>query len=100
MEYAHDITMYWDLPTGLTFVLKFPGGTERVFHLVQQSQGYTYHVLIEDGAPYEEPLLGMTITYKTKFSTVIAKCIKRLEDEFSQYTEEAIKKNQNKTVYV
>jgi len=101
MEYAYNITVHWDLPSGLTFVVKFPGGTERIFHLVRQSEGYTYHVLVEDGRDsWEDHLLGMTVTYKTKFSTVIAKCIKCLEDEFSQYTEEAIKKNQNKTVYV
>ena len=95
MEYAYNITVHWDLPSGLTFVVKFRGDKERVFHLVRQSDGYSYHILVEDGDydTWDNPLLGMTVTYKTSMPTVIAKCLKRLEDEFSRYTEKAIKEN-------
>ena len=94
MEYTHNITVHWDLPSGLTFVVKFRGGKERVFYLTQQSEGYTYHVLLEDGCDmWYDPLLGMTVTYKTSMITVISKCLKRLEDEFSRFSEKAIKEN-------
>jgi len=95
MEYAHTITVHWDLPSGLTFIVKFPDKTERLFWFVQQSEGYSYHILVEDGDydTWDNPLLGMTVTYKTSMPTVIAKCLKRLEDEFSRYSKKAIEEN-------
>tara|TARA_R100001460_G_scaffold12965_2_gene29438 strand:+ start:644 stop:943 length:300 start_codon:yes stop_codon:yes gene_type:complete len=87
MSNARNISVYWDLPTEISFVVEFYDGTKRNFHFIQQSEGFKNHILYDADAHYgwDEPMMHMTVTYKTSWITVISKCLTVLEDKFSNY---------------
>lgn len=93
--YAKSINLNWEFPNTIDFVVELYDGTKRNFYFLQQSEGYTYWILYDADEHYgsDNPLLGMTVTYRTSMITAISKCLKVLEDEFSQYTDKWREKN-------
>tara|TARA_R100001510_G_C7636638_1_gene194714 strand:- start:595 stop:915 length:321 start_codon:yes stop_codon:yes gene_type:complete len=93
--YARNISVSWELPREISFVVELYDGTKRNFYFAQQNEGYANYILIDYDKHYgsDDPLMNMTVTYKTNMVTAISKCLKVLEDEFSQYTDKWRKEN-------
>ena len=93
--YAKSINVNWEFPNEIDFVVEFPDGTKRNFYFLRQSEGYINWILYDSDKPYgsDDPLMNMTVTHRTNMTTAIAKCLRCLEDEFSQYTEKWRKEN-------
>ena len=87
--YARNISVSWELPRDIGFVVEFFDGTKRNFYFVQQTEGYSNYILYDADKHYgqDDPLMHMTVTYKTNMVTAISRCLKVLEDEFSQFTD-------------
>ena len=86
--YARNISVSWELPKEISFVVEFYDGTKRNFYFVQQTEGYTNYILYDADKHYgsDDPLMHMTVTYKTNMVTAISRCLKVLEDEFSNFS--------------
>lgn len=87
--YARNISVSWELPREISFVVEFPDGTKRNFYFVQQTETFSNYILYDADKHYgwDDPLMHMTVTYKTNMVTAISRCLKVLEDEFSQFTD-------------
>ena len=85
--YAKNITVDWNLPSDIMFIVELWDGSKRTFYFGQQSETYAYHILWDADEHYgqDNPWLGMTVTYKTCMVTAISRCLKVLEAEFSEY---------------
>ena len=85
--YAKNITVDWNLPSDIMFVVELRDGSKRTFWFGQESEGWAYHILWDADEPdgRDNPWLGMTVTHKTSMVTAISRCLKVLETEFSEY---------------
>ena len=85
--YAKNITVDWNLPRDIIFIVELQDGSKRTFYFGPQQRPYAYHILwdADEQEGCDNPWLGMTVTYKTSMVTVISRCLKVLEAEFSEY---------------
>ena len=85
--YAKNITVDWNLPSDIIFIVELRDGSKRTFNFGQQSEGYAHHILwdVDEHYGHDNPWLEMTVTYKTNMVTAISRCLKVLEAEFSEY---------------
>jgi hypothetical protein len=90
MSRARNISVSWDLyPDEISFIVEFYDKTIRKFHFCQQSEGYRNHILYDADAHYgwDEPLMHMTVTYKTSYISVISKCLTVLYKKYGRYND-------------
>ena len=89
MTYARNISVSWELPSDVSFIVEFYDGTKRNFNFCQQLEGFKNYILYDADAHYgwDDPMLILTMTYKTSWITAISKCLACLEDQFSRNKE-------------
>ena len=83
--YAKNITVDWNLPSDIMFIVELQDGSKRTFWFGRESEGWAYHILWDAADGKDNPWLGMNVTYKTSMVTAISRCLKVLEAEFSEY---------------
>jgi len=93
MTHARSISMSWELPREISFIVEFYDGTKRNFYFAQQLEGFKNYILYDADAHYgwDDPMLNITMTYKTSWIIAISKCLAVLEDQFSDYKEKSKK---------